>query len=214
MRNTGKQAPPAKCQGWCSSLYFGCFVKSFYFVWCEPVSSCQECSGEGAAIAVSARWAVSTAKVAARIAIERRVVGNVNVTSTSECRPMVHVRVYGTFVISIFPGLRQFDRCPSWLVHQWKQKRFWIVLIRAIVTVDWERKEKEVSANSDIVVVLTAKPSISCNFFKVSRYTRKRLVDSYCGEERGSLFHHLLLLLCGTTFYVPRTLFARRDPPT
>ena len=160
MRNTGKQAPPAKCQGWCSSLHFGCFVKNFYFVWCELVSSCQECLGEGAAVAVPARWAVSIAKVAVRIAIGRRVVGNVNVTSTSEWRPTVIGRAYGTFVISIFPGLRQFDRCPSWLVHQWKQKRFWIVLIRAIVTVGWERKEKEISANSDIVLRLTAKPSI------------------------------------------------------
>ena len=160
MLNTGKQAPPAKCQGWCSSLHFGCFVKNFYFVWCEPVSSCQECLGEGAAVAVTARWAVSIAKVAVRIAIGRRVVGNVNVTSTSEWRPKVIGRAYGTFVISIFPGLRQFDRCPSWLVHQWKQKRFWIVMIRAIAIVDWERKEKEVSANSDIVVRLTAKPSI------------------------------------------------------
>ena len=160
MRNTGKQAPPAKCQGWCSSLHFGCFVKNFYFVWCEAVSSCQECLGEGASVAVRARWAVSMAKVAVRIAIGRRVVGNENVTSISEYRPKVIFRVYGTFVISIFPGLRQFDRCPSWLVHQWEQKRFWVVLIPAIVTGGWERKEKEVSANSDIVVVLTAKPSI------------------------------------------------------
>ena len=141
MRNTGKQAPPAKCQGWCSSLHFGCFVKNFYFVWCELVSSCQECSCEAAAVAVSARWAVSTAKVAVRIAIGRRVFGNVNVITISECRPIVIVRAYGMSVWSIFPGLRQFDRCPSWLVHQWKQKRFWIVLIRAIVTVGWERRK-------------------------------------------------------------------------
>ena len=160
MRNTGKQAPSAKCQGWCSSLHFGCFVKSFYFVWCELASSCQECLGEGAAVAVPARWAVSIAKVAARIAVGRRVAGNVNVISSSECRPRVRIKVYGSVVWSIIPCLRQFDRCPSRLVHQWKQKRFWIVLIRAIVTVGWERKEKEVSANSDIVVVLTAKPSI------------------------------------------------------
>ena len=156
MRNTGKQAPPAKCQGWCSSLHFGCFVKSFYFVWCEPVSSCQECSGEGATVAVSARWAVSIAQVAVRIAIGRRVAGNVNVIPPSEYRPVVFVNAYGSFVWRVC--LRQFDRCPSWLVHQWKQKRFWIVLISG--TLGWERKEKEVSANSNIVVVLTAKPSI------------------------------------------------------
>ena len=143
MRNTGKQAPPAKCQSWCSSLHFGCFVKSFYFVWCEAESSCQECLGEVAVVAVPARWAVSIAKVAKRIAIGRRVVGNVNVISTSKCRPIVIVRVYGMFFISIFPGLRQFDRCPSWLVHQWKQKRFWIVSRSGIVTLGWERKEKK-----------------------------------------------------------------------
>ena len=159
MRNTGKQ-PQRNVKTDAAHCILGCFVKSFYFVWCEVVWSCQECSGEGAAVAVSSRWAVSMAKVAVRIAIGRRVVGNVNVKSSSECRPIVIVSVYGTFVKSIFPGLRQFDRCPSWLVHQWKQKRFWIVLIRAIVTLGWERKEKEVSANSDIVVVLTAKPSI------------------------------------------------------
>ena len=158
MRNTGKQAPPAKCQGWCSSLHCGCFVKNFYFVWCEPVSSCQECSGEDGAVVVSARWAVSIAKVAVRMAIGRRVVGNVNVMSTSECRPIVFVTVCGSFCWSKFPCLRQLDRCPSWLVHQWKQKRFWIVLKSG--NLGWERKEKEVSANSNIVVVLTAKPSI------------------------------------------------------
>ena len=160
MRNTGKQ-PQRNVKTDAAHCILGCFVKSFYFVWCEVAWSCQECLGEGAAVAVSAWWAVSVAKVAvARISVGWRVVGNVNVMSFSECRPTVHVRVYGTFVKSIFPGLRQFDRCPSWLVHQWKQKRFWIVLIRAIVTVGWERKEREVSANSDIVVVLTAKPSI------------------------------------------------------
>ena len=159
MRNTGKQ-PQRNVKTDAAHCILGCFVKSFYFVWCEVVWSCQECSGEGAAVAVSSRWAVSMAKVAVRIAIGRRVVGNVNVKSSSECRPIVIVSAYGTFVKSIFPGLRQFDRCPSWLVHQWKQKRFWIVLIRVIVTLGWERKEKEVSANSDIVVVLTAKPSI------------------------------------------------------
>ena len=160
MRNTGKQAPPAKCQGWCSSLHFGCFVKNFYFVWCEAVSSCQECLGEGASVAVPARWAVSMAKVAVRKAIGWCVAGNENVISSSEHRPIVIFRAYRTKRWSIFSGLRQFDRCPSWLVHQWEQKRFWVVLIPAIVTGGWERKEKEVSANSDIVVVLTAKPSI------------------------------------------------------
>ena len=50
-------------------LYLGGFVKGFNFVWCELVSSCQECSCKGAAVAVPARWAVLIAKVAIRIAI-------------------------------------------------------------------------------------------------------------------------------------------------
>ena len=54
----------------CGPLFLVCFVKCFYFVWCEvKVCSCQECSGECAAVAVPAWWAVSMAKVALRIAI-------------------------------------------------------------------------------------------------------------------------------------------------
>ena len=63
-----------------------CFVKSFYFVRCEPVSSCQECLGECAAVAVTARWTVGPAKVAVSIAIGWCVVVNANVISASECR--------------------------------------------------------------------------------------------------------------------------------
>ena len=88
MRNTGKQSQ-RNVKADAAHCILGCFVKGFYFVWCEIVCSCQECSGEGAVGAVPARWAVSPAKVAVRIAIGRRVVGNVNVISTSECRPMV-----------------------------------------------------------------------------------------------------------------------------
>ena len=62
--------------------------------------------GEFAAVAVPARWAVSMAKVAERIAIGRRVAINDNVISTSECRPIAIVRAYGSFVKSIFPCLR------------------------------------------------------------------------------------------------------------
>ena len=50
-------------------LYLGGFVKGFNFVWGERVSSSQECSCEGAAVAVPARRAVSIAKVAVTIAI-------------------------------------------------------------------------------------------------------------------------------------------------
>ena len=160
MRNTGKQSQ-RNVKADAAHCILGCFVKSFYFVWCEAVRSCQECSGEGAAVAVSAWWAVSVAKVAVRIAIGWCVVVNVNVISSSECWPMWSMPVYRiTPVRAIFPRLRQFDRCPSWLVHQWKQKRFWVVSIPAIVTGDWERKEKEVSANSNIALVLTANPPI------------------------------------------------------
>ena len=164
MRNTGKQSQ-RNDKADAVHCILGCFVKSFYFVWCEVGWSCQEWFGEGAAVAVSARWAVSGAKVAVRIAIGRRVVGNVNVKSFSECRPIGKTKVYGPSVKTISPCLRQFDRCPSWLVHQWKQKRFWVGLIPAIVPGDWERKEKEVSANSNIALVLTAKPPVECTFF-------------------------------------------------
>ena len=154
MRNTGKQ-PQRNVKADAAHCILSCFVKSFYFVCCEVGWSCQEWFGEGAAVAVSARWAVSVAKVAVR----RR-----HVRTSSECRPIQSVTEYGISLKSISPCLRQFDRCPSWLVHQWKQKRFWVVLIPAIVPV-WERKEKEVSANSNIALVLTAKPPIECTFF-------------------------------------------------
>ena len=81
---------------------------------------------------LSENWAVSMAKPCEKIVIVWRVVGNVNVKSSSKCRPRVWVRVYGISVWTISPCLRQFDRCPSWLVHQWTQERFWVVLIPAI----------------------------------------------------------------------------------
>ena len=92
MRNTGKQLQ-RNVKTDAAHCILGCFVKSFYFVWCESVCSRQECSGEGAAVAVSSRWAVSMAKVVVRIAIGRRVVGNVNVKSSSECRPIGSMKV-------------------------------------------------------------------------------------------------------------------------
>ena len=64
----------------------GCFVKCFYFAWLEEIWSCQECLGEGGAVAVSSRWAVSIAKVAVRIGIGWGVVRQVNVMPSSECR--------------------------------------------------------------------------------------------------------------------------------
>ena len=110
-------------------LFLVCFVKSFYFVWCEVESSGQECCGEGAAVAVPARWAVSMTKVGVRIAIGWCVVVNVNITSSSEGRSIPWATVYWTSLWTIFPCLRQFNRCPSWFVHQWKQKCFGVVLV-------------------------------------------------------------------------------------
>ena len=87
MRNTGKQSEQ-NVKADAAHCILGCFVKSFYFVWCEVVCSCQECSGEVVAVP-STRWAIGVAKVAVRVAIGRRVVGNGNVMSFSECRSIV-----------------------------------------------------------------------------------------------------------------------------
>ena len=93
------------------------FVKGFNFVWCEVGCSCQECV---AAVAVSARQAVSMAKSAVRLPIGWCVVWYVNVMS-SECRPIWWVNIYGIcLTITIASSLRQFNRRPSWFVHQWK----------------------------------------------------------------------------------------------
>ena len=104
----------------CRLLCSCCFVKSFYFVSCEPVSSCQECLGECAAVAVTARWTVSPAKVAVTIAMGSRGFVNAKVISASECRSQSWVTTYGTPRIILFPCPRQFKRCPSWAVNQWE----------------------------------------------------------------------------------------------
>ena len=93
------------------------FVECFYFVWCEEVWSCQECSGEGGAVAVSSRWVViSMAKVTVRTGAVQA-----NVMSSSECRAIWVVRKWWICSAwTVFPCLRQFNRCPSWLVYQWK----------------------------------------------------------------------------------------------
>ena len=97
------------------------FVKGFNCVWCELVSSCQECSCKAAGETVSAWWAVSMAKVAIRIAIGWCVAFYVNVVSSSECGPLWGHKVHGIcFVSTILPCLKQFNRRPSWFVHQWK----------------------------------------------------------------------------------------------
>ena len=104
--------------------FLGCFVKCFHFVWCKIIitSSCQKCLGEGASVVVPARWTVSIAKVGLGIATGWRVVGNVNVMASSEYRSIRRAVVYGISGRTILPCLRQFHRCPSWLVNQREKK--------------------------------------------------------------------------------------------
>ena len=123
--------------------FLGCFVKCFYFVWSKIIitSSFQKCLGEGASIVVPARWTVSIAKVGLGIGIGWRIVGNVNVMASSEYRSMRRAVVYGVSVISctISSCLRQFHRCPSWLVYQREKECLGIISILAAVTC-WENK--------------------------------------------------------------------------
>ena len=104
--------------------FLGCFVKCFHFVWWKMIitSSCQKCLGEGASVVVPARWVVSIAKVGNGIATVWRVVGNVNVMASSEYRSIRRAVVYGISAITTLPWLRQFHRCPSWLVNQREKK--------------------------------------------------------------------------------------------
>ena len=111
--------------------FLGCFVKCFYFIWSKMIitSSCQKCPGEGASIVVPARWTVSMAKVGLGIATGWRVVGNVNVIASSEYRSIRRAVVYGISVRTILPCLRQFHRCPSWLVNQREKKCLGIISV-------------------------------------------------------------------------------------
>ena len=126
--------------------FLGCFVKCFHFVWCKMIitSSCQKCVGEGVSIVVSAWWAVSIAKVGIVTAIGWRVVVNGNVMASSENRSMRRAVVYGISAITMLPWLRQFHRCPSWLVSQREKECLGIISILAAVTC-WEifRNEKD-----------------------------------------------------------------------
>ena len=135
---------------WLSSLklktmpqFLGCLVKCFYFVWSKLISACQKCLGKGASIAVPTRCTVSITKVSIGIATGWRVVGNVNVMASSEYRSIRRAVVYGISVRTILPCLRQFHRCPSWLVYQREKKCLGIILIRvAIVVVTcWENRK-------------------------------------------------------------------------
>ena len=117
-----------------------CFVKCFYFVWSKLISACQKCPGEGVSIAVPVRWAVRIAKVGIGIATGWRVVGNVNVTASSETRSIRRAVVYGISVRTILPCLRQFHRCPSWFVNQREKKCLGIISVLAAGTC-WENKK-------------------------------------------------------------------------
>ena len=134
---------------WLSSLklntmpqFLGCFVKCFYFVWSKSISACQKCPGEGAFIVVPVWWAVSFAKVGKATAIGWRVVDNVNVKASSESRSMRRAVVYGLSLMTILPCLRQFHRCPSWLVYQRENEGLGIISKRAENAVTcWENNK-------------------------------------------------------------------------
>ena len=121
--------------------FLGCFVKCFYFVGSKLISACQKCLGKGVSKAVPTWCAVSPAKASKGIATGWRVGGNVNVIASTESRSMRRAVVYWmAVVITIHPCLRQFHRCPSWLVHQREKECLGIISILAAVTC-WENKK-------------------------------------------------------------------------
>ena len=130
---------------WLSSLKLntmpqclGCFVKCFYFIWSKTISACQKCPGVGASIAVPTRCAVGMAKLSIGTATRWRIVDNVNVMASSESRSIIRAAVYG---INILPSLRQFHRCPSWLVYQREKKCLGIISKLAAVVTCWENNK-------------------------------------------------------------------------
>ena len=131
---------------WFRSYLLGCFVKCFYFVWSKMIitSSYQKCLGEGVFIVVPAWWAVSIAKVGTGTAASWCVVGNVNVTASSESRSIRRAVVYGISVRTMLPCLRQFHRCPSWLVNQREKKCLGIISPPGATSVTcWENKKRK-----------------------------------------------------------------------
>ena len=126
--------------------FLGCFVKCFHLIWWKIIitSSCQKCLGEGVSIVVPARWTVSMAKVGLGIAIGWRIVGNVNVMASPEYRSIRRALEYGVSVITctIWSCLRQFHRCPPWLVNQREKKCLGIISISGATAVTcWENKK-------------------------------------------------------------------------
>ena len=131
---------------WFRSYLLGCFVKCFYFVWSKIIistSSCQKCLGEDVIIVVPAWWAVSMAKVGIGTAASWRVVDNLNVMASTENRSIKRALEYGPFVMTILPCLRQFHRCPSWLVNQREKKCLGIVSVLAAAETCWENKKRK-----------------------------------------------------------------------
>ena len=129
--------------------FLGCFVKCFYFVWNKSISACQKCHGKGVSKAVPTWCAVSIAKVRRGTATGWRVVGNVNVMASTENRSIRRAGVYWIAVRTILPCLRQFHRCPSWLVHQREKECLGIIMILAAVTC-WENKKMKKMTNAQI----------------------------------------------------------------
>ena len=129
--------------------FLGCFVKCFYFVWSKMISACQKCIGKGASKAVPTRCAVLPAKVSIGTAAGWRVVDNVNVMACTESRSIRRAVVYWIAVITISPCLRQFHRCPSWLVHQREKECLGIISILTAVTC-WETQEMKKMTNAQI----------------------------------------------------------------
>ena len=123
--------------------FLGCFVKCFYFVWSKIISTCQKCLSEGASIAVPTWCAVIMAKVGMGTATGWRVVVNGKVPAPSENRSIRWAVVYGVgIVVTILPCLRQFHRCPSWLVYQREKKCLGIISIpEAAAVTCWENKK-------------------------------------------------------------------------
>ena len=124
--------------------FLGCFVKCFYFIWSKMIitSSCQKCPGEGAWVVVPARWAVSIAKVGSGTATRWRIVGNINVMASSENRSMRRAVGYGVSIeVTFLPCLRQFHRCPSWLVYQQEKECLGIISILAPAVTCWENSK-------------------------------------------------------------------------
>ena len=80
------------------------------------------------------------------------MIGNdVNVMfSSSKRRSIRPAIVYGLFVKTIFPCLRQFHRCPSWLVNQRENKCLGIIsVLGATAVACWENKKRKKKADRD-----------------------------------------------------------------